>query len=95
MTRALRNTENYIDSCIKSMNDTIDYTKKADDGRDADYKRNWAMKLIEKDFDRGSGALILACAYLEEIEYDGMYKLHDKLLKAYEKAKDRVKEEIK
>ena len=94
MTHALRETENYINACIRNMNQNIDYMKGKND-RDADYKRDWALKFIKDEFERGIGGLHLACIYLEEIDQEDMEKLNDKLLEEWYKAQDRVWEEIK
>lgn len=93
MTRALRETENYINACIKTMNSNIDYMKEKDD-RDADYKRKWALKFGKEEFERGTGALYLACIYLEEIEQKDMTRLQDKLSEGWLKAEERIWEEI-
>ena len=93
MTRALKETTAYINSCIRNMDHHVDHLKEKAE-LDVKTKREWALSRIEEDYRQAFGALQLAYIYLEEIEEEDGDALADMLLKAKNKAWDRVFEEI-
>lgn len=94
MTRALRETTAYVNSCIEDMNGSIEHAKKITD-YDRKWCREWALERINDEYKQAFGALQLAFIYLEEIEQEDRDALGDKLREAMHEAEKRVWEEIK
>lgn len=93
MTHGLRETTGYIKSCTDAMNRYVEYAKTNKD-HDVDWRRHWAITVIESEYRQGFGALQLAFIYLEEIEEEDHYTLKDQLFKEWKKAEERCWEEI-
>lgn len=93
MTRALKETTAYVNSCIESMNGFIEHAKKITD-YDRRWSREWALGRINDEYKQAFGALQLAFIYLGEIEQEDRDALGDKLREAKNKAENRVWEEI-
>lgn len=90
----LEKTEWFIDHCITSMEQTIEFTKSSDDMSRKD-KVGYARWSIDNSDREGHAVLRFAKIYLEVITEEEYKALGKKLHDAWEENLDRILEEIK
>lgn len=87
MTYTLEQVTTFVDHTISDFHRHIDWAK-GFENKTPEKQYEWAKDSIEKSYNQGFGALLLASVYLKEIDEECYKKLADRLSNEYFSAKD-------